>query len=258
MGSKKTYIIHTLENLQELLNDGVSAYLDGPIDYEVEKFVHGKMYHVDGFVESGVVKILWPSVYINSCSSFKRSKFLGSYQLSKDNPLTFRLMECVVEILNSMDQPRSYSFHVEVFHTPEDEFYLCEAACRTGGAGVSQATLWLLGVDLNKASIQSQCEAPLTSPLPGNWRVQKLPDKCYGWIVVYPKPGTIEYIPSAVPPEYSHILDFQCTPKRVFTDIEHCTDALGSFLLCGKDEEEVRELIEKAVDWLWSETKWFP
>ena len=51
MGSMKTYLIHTEEQLKGMLRDGVSPTLDGPVDFEVEKFVKGQMYHVDGFVE---------------------------------------------------------------------------------------------------------------------------------------------------------------------------------------------------------------
>jgi hypothetical protein len=64
------------------------------------------------------VKVIWPSVYVNTCASFKESKFLGSHTLNPSNPLTERLRECVVETLASMDQPKSYSFHVEVSTPP--------------------------------------------------------------------------------------------------------------------------------------------
>lgn len=123
----QTYLIHTEDELQKMLEEGVAAQLDGPIDFEVEKFVKGQMYHIDGFVEeyvselasvlmvvSGQVKVVWPSVYVNTCASFRESKFLGSHTLDPSNLLTPRLRECAVETLASMNQPKSYSFHVEV------------------------------------------------------------------------------------------------------------------------------------------------
>lgn len=51
MGSMKTYLIHTEEELKTMLEEGVAPNLDGPIDFEVEEFVQGQMYHIDGFVE---------------------------------------------------------------------------------------------------------------------------------------------------------------------------------------------------------------
>eukprot|EP01127_Copromyxa_protea_P005732 TRINITY_DN15593_c0_g1_i1.p1 TRINITY_DN15593_c0_g1~~TRINITY_DN15593_c0_g1_i1.p1 ORF type:complete len:454 (+),score=66.12 TRINITY_DN15593_c0_g1_i1:1-1362(+) len=249
MGSIQTYIIHNEESLQAMLREGISSYLDGPVDFEVEEFIQGQMYHIDGFVENGVVKIMWPSVYMNTCVSFKESKFLGSHNLEASNPLRYRLQECTEQVLASMDQPNSYSFHVELFHTPEDTFYLCEAACRTGGAGVSSVTKWLLGIDLNKATAEAQAGDKVSFPLPPSWKEMTEPTHVYGWIVVYPRFGTLESVPSSNCP-YEQVLDCQVTSKRDFTEIEHCTDALASFLVKGRDEGEVREYIEKAVDWI--------
>lgn len=56
MGSMKTYLIHTEEQLKEMLEEGVAPNLDGPIDFEVEEFVKGQMYHIDGFVEEYVIR----------------------------------------------------------------------------------------------------------------------------------------------------------------------------------------------------------
>jgi hypothetical protein len=47
----KTYLIHTEQQLKEMLEEGIASNLDGPIDFEVEEFVKGQMYHIDGFVE---------------------------------------------------------------------------------------------------------------------------------------------------------------------------------------------------------------
>lgn len=58
MGSMKTYLIHTEDELQKMLEEGVAAQLDGPIDFEVEEFVKGQMYHIDGFVEEYVSGLL--------------------------------------------------------------------------------------------------------------------------------------------------------------------------------------------------------
>jgi hypothetical protein len=51
MGSMDTYLIHTDDDLKRMLTKGVEAYGDGPIDYEIETFCVGEMYHIDGFVD---------------------------------------------------------------------------------------------------------------------------------------------------------------------------------------------------------------
>jgi len=51
MGSMDTYIINTENDLIRFLIKGLSKNLDGPVDYEIEEFIHGQMYHIDGFID---------------------------------------------------------------------------------------------------------------------------------------------------------------------------------------------------------------
>lgn len=46
-----TFLIHTDNDLKLMLAKGLQSYGDGPIDYEIEKFCYGEMYHIDGFVD---------------------------------------------------------------------------------------------------------------------------------------------------------------------------------------------------------------
>jgi hypothetical protein len=55
---------------------------------------------------------------------------------------------------------------------------------------------------------------------------------------------------------YEQVLDYQPTNRKDFSHIEHCTDALASFLVKGKDEKEVAEYIIKAVDWVLTNCVW--
>lgn len=55
---------------------------------------------------------------------------------------------------------------------------------------------------------------------------------------------------------WEQVLDYQPTPRRDFTKIEHCTDALASFLIQGGNAAEVKEYINKAVDWVLESCVW--
>jgi len=163
-----------------------------------------------------------------------------------------RLRQFAKEVLEALDGPPSYSFHVEVWHTPEDELVLCEAACRTGGANVCGVILQLYHVNLNKASVQAQCGDVITSPLPESWLVE--PEECAGWIVTYPKKGLLQSIPNSCPHDF--VLDYETTQKREFSHIEHCTDSLASFLIIGKDEKGIIQNIEQSIKWLEHNSQW--
>lgn len=115
MGSMNTGIIHNGEELSSFLRLGLADNIDGPIDYEIEKFIRGEMYHIDGLFYNGKVKLCWPSKYINTCVDFKSNAFLGSYALHKSNPMTEALQSLVEPILLALDRSSSYSFHIEVW-----------------------------------------------------------------------------------------------------------------------------------------------
>lgn len=70
---------------------------------------------------SGEPKIVYPSVYMNTCVGFKESTFLASYSLSLENSLTKRLQQATVDILKYLDSPPSHSFHVEVCQTSKKD-----------------------------------------------------------------------------------------------------------------------------------------
>lgn len=210
------------------------------------------MYHIDGFVYKNELRILWPSKYINNCVDFNWGGFLASYSLQSTNSLVPRIRAFVKQILEAMDAPPSYAFHVEVWHTPDDQLVFCEAASRTGGAGVVPVTLELYNMNLNKAAVIAQCEDEVTAALPEDWT--KEPTQCAGWIITYPQKGELLAIPSVCP--FDYVLDFEPTQKRQFSHIEHCTDSLASFLIIGENEEQVITRIHQAIKWLNQNCKW--
>lgn len=52
---------------------GSGGRVDSPVDLEVECFVQGQMYHIDGLVLGGKLKICWPSCYVNTVVDFEQN-----------------------------------------------------------------------------------------------------------------------------------------------------------------------------------------
>jgi hypothetical protein len=67
---------------------------DSALDLDIETYIHGDMYHVDGIVFGDEIKLCWPSKYSAPCGNFRTSNYLASYSLHKNNPLTRRLQVC--------------------------------------------------------------------------------------------------------------------------------------------------------------------
>lgn len=67
------------------------AGFDSALDLDIEVFIKGEMYHIDGFVHDNDIKLCWPSKYTNPCVDFNNSKYLASYSLLPTNPLRVKL-----------------------------------------------------------------------------------------------------------------------------------------------------------------------
>ncbi|NPC93042.1 hypothetical protein HOO54_12570 [Bacillus sp. WMMC1349] len=151
MGSISTTILRDRKDFINYLTSGVEENM------EIETYIEGDMYHIDGFVLNGDVVHCWPSKYINGCLAFQEDKALGSYQLSRDNPLTQRLIDYTKKALAALPTPENTSFHAEVFYNTSDELIFCEIASRTGGGYVRQTIQQAFGFDMNYLVTQAQC-----------------------------------------------------------------------------------------------------
>lgn len=150
-GSVDTAVLTNRQEMLGFLSNGLQDHL------EVESFIEGDMYHIDGLILEGEVVLSWPSRYINGCLAFQSGRFLASNQLEPANPLASRLTSFVQKALDALPVPETMTFHAEVFHTPEDELVFCEIASRTGGAMVREATAQAFGFDINEVCVRAQC-----------------------------------------------------------------------------------------------------
>lgn len=123
---------------------------------EVEKFMPGTLYHVNGVFHQGKVVYAWPSIYASQPIGLSKGLSAASYTLAKSNPLVKRLNSFACQILEALPSPESAAFHLEVFHTAEDELVFCEIASRIGGKGVNQSWIESLGINLIAETIRVQ------------------------------------------------------------------------------------------------------
>lgn len=100
--------------------------------YEIEQFIDGEMYHVDGLVHNAEVKCAYVSHYYNGCLAFKDHQPLASYMLKADNSLSQALQQEVKQVVAALPTLPNGSFHAEFFVTPTNDIYFCEIASRTG------------------------------------------------------------------------------------------------------------------------------
>lgn len=165
-------------------------------EMEVECFVEGDLYHIDGILNDGVVQCIWPSKYCTPCAGVSFTNIDGSYLLSENNPLRYRLNDFVTACVNSLQKSSGHklnsAFHCEVFHSPSsDAITFCEVASRVSGCNVDKNWEFAFGINLTTENIC--CLLGLPSALSQPVRPKRLVGSMY-----VPQPeGVVMTIPEA-------------------------------------------------------------
>ncbi|HDX9692276.1 ATP-grasp domain-containing protein [Bacillus thuringiensis] len=246
-GSMGTSVLKDEADLKALLTSGIKGNL------EVEKFIKGDMYHVDGVIVNGQIIVNWPSIYVNGCLAFQEGKYLGSHMLHEENPLAKRLKNFVTKILKSFPTPTNTAFHAEVFHTDDNELVLCEIASRVGGARVNDVIEYAFDVNLLKVWVQAQCDV---ENIEKYYNKEFSPNKLYGWIIIPPKNGTFISPPDGEPP--IPVVEYQVNAikDQQFSGATMSVDKVASFIVSDSDEGALKAKITKLSDWFERGSVW--
>ncbi|MEG0858103.1 MAG: ATP-grasp domain-containing protein [Pseudomonas sp.] len=150
--------------------------------YEVEAFIQGQVYHIDGFTDAqGSVPFQVVSRYINSCLDFASSQPLGSV-IVQDSALRRRIATFSQRCLQALGLHDS-AFHLEIFVKADGELVFLEVGGRVGGSEVPHLINKVFGVNLYEHWLKRLIGAPI--PLPTAEQ-----DPSGGWLVI-PKPAQL-------------------------------------------------------------------
>ncbi|MEV5982952.1 ATP-dependent carboxylate-amine ligase [Streptomyces sp. NPDC052114] len=245
-GSTGTRVLRGPEDLTRLLADGL------PEHAEVERFVEGQMYVVDGLVAAGTPVAAFVSRYLNDCLSFHDGIYLGSAQLTRDHPLTDRLIGYARTVLDALPTPECTTFHLEVFHTPDDRLVLCEIGSRTGGALTSPAIRAATGFDLDEQWFRAQVDprGPTGTGMHG-----VAPGSSAGWVVFYPERATLAALPGD-PPPFVVEERLRGTVGTAYQGGVKSAHYLAAYVLTGADDQEVERRARELAEWYAAGVRW--
>lgn len=232
-------LLHNEEDLYFFISKGLENNL------EVEEFIEGEMYHVDGLIINGNISFVWPSKYINGCLSYKENTFLGSYMLEKKNCLTDKLVDFTKEVIKALPHPDNTAFHAEVFHTPDDRFVLCEIASRIGGGKIEECFQYTFNLNLRESMVKAQCN--LLNPTLVN--LGDPIEEYTGFILIPPMPGKIVSIKEISPPDW--VIDYKYNVKlnEEYTTPTKSTDFIAWFIVRANNEEMLKKRIGAINNW---------
>jgi hypothetical protein len=127
-----------------------SALAELPPDgeWDLEEFVTGALMHVDGLVDqNGKVTLVVPSRYINSCLDFTAGAPLGAIMLEPGTALYAYVSRFATQCIDAIGL-KACPFHLELFHTDDDDLVFLEVGARVGGADVPSMIHQATGINL--------------------------------------------------------------------------------------------------------------
>jgi phosphoribosylaminoimidazole carboxylase (NCAIR synthetase) len=211
------------------------------VDLDVETYIDGKLYHIDGLIYEGEVKFIWPHAYnSDSTLGFASGHHMGSYMLDSNDPISSRLIAFTKGVLTALETPELATFHCEVFHSVNNELVLCEIACRLGGGRIVPALNAAFGVDLYEYWVKAQVGIPL------NIQAQTEPKQMAGHLLYLPKGGIYRGPESFDQLDWVDELLINVTPGQLY-GANSSVDFAGSAVVTGKTELEVRSKLAEVV-----------
>lgn len=234
-GTVNVNLIRNDEQLNEFFDKNSVVNLD------VETYIDGKLYHIDGLIYNGEVKFIWPHAYnSDSTLGFASGHHMGSYMLDKGSPITSRLIQYTKDVLTALEVPPLATFHCEVFHSIHDELVLCEIACRLGGGRIVPVLNAAFGVDLYEYWVKAQVGIPL------DIKAQAEPQQMAGHLLYLPKGGV--YCGPTTFDQLSWVdeLLINVKPGQRY-GANSSVDFAGSAVVTGKTELEVKAKLAEVV-----------
>ncbi|MFF8830094.1 acetyl-CoA carboxylase biotin carboxylase subunit family protein [Streptomyces sp. NPDC015131] len=230
----------------------LDAYLARPWrgTSQVETFVEGQMYHVDGLVAGGEVVFVHPFRYVNDCLSFRDDDWVGCLPLSPGDPAYDRLVKAAGAVLAELPTPPQTAFHAELWITPDDRVVFCEIASRTGGGMISAMVRHAFGVDLDKEWLYAECGLPST-----------LGDPVYrpaGCLNIPPGKGVLEHLPTGGEPDGVREMSFTGAVGREYQGGVKSGLYLVGYVIDGDTEDEVERRMRTVADWYSAHVRWRP
>ncbi|MEV6559327.1 ATP-grasp domain-containing protein [Nocardia sp. NPDC051756] len=233
--------VRRVDNDAELTAALSNVELDG---YEIEEFIAGEIYHVDGFVDDhSHIAFQAVSRYINDCLSFTHGAPLGSVLMSP-SPRR-KLIEDFSQLIASTLGLRRLPFHLEVFITPAGDPVFLEIGGRVGGAEVPHLLYRVFGVNLYEMFLRVLSGGPVP-PIP------EVVDSSGGWLIM-PKSAEqservvrVASMRDQVPIVWRELLPAQgevLAPGGAYDALHR-----GRFILLHEDEHVVEAGIRKIIE----------
>ncbi|MCG9692031.1 ATP-grasp domain-containing protein [Vibrio sp. Isolate22] len=245
-------VLQDEQQLREFAQSGFGPSMEAQKHLLAEQWVDfDTEYHVDGLIENGELKVIWPSRYIGDVSVYDDGESLfGGVLLSPDDPIRKPLQALIEQTLSALPPLSTTTFHAEVFRTRDGQLLVNEIAARTGGFRINDLLKASFGVWLNREWAKAMAGGSGDFPIGHN--LTRHPERLSGYLMLRPKQGTIVAIPQTCP--LDDIYDYRTAAS--VGDHFNATDSSGehvaSVVVTGDDSHAVMARLQAVHQWFYS------
>ncbi|CAF1166363.1 unnamed protein product [Adineta steineri] len=252
-GSRNVTIINSYEGILEWL----TKYDFDSNEWEIEEYIAGDFYHVDGLIQDGNVISIWPSKYTRPCAEISYDNVECSYIMSQDSSLIQPLCSFAEKVLQELqiysEHKLNSAFHMELFYTKNKEIVFCEVGSRIGGCQIHETWIRAFNIDLYEHHVNMSLDYKINLQQPIK------PKSLVGTSRVPSKSGTIIKIPSVLYNNATGLDGYICY-ESIGSIVEPTTKEgaliyLAFTFVSGNDENELLENLENFRKWFHNNTR---
>ncbi len=253
-GAEKTIVIKSLEELNSTI---ASNLFFGHYHFSnliAEKYIHGEMYNINGFVLNNEIVFMWPNKYYNTCLDMVHGKIMSHYTLSPDNPMVPRLMDYTRKVLTLLPTPKDTAFHLEVFHTEKDELFFCEIASRLCGGLLT--TEWESSFGINPVHEDFLIQAGSTQAWDIERKFSSVPKMISGHVEIPSKIGVLRSLPESLPFAWVKKYEKKRQVNDVVNSVKSIMDRVAQISFVADSESQFISRLSELTEWFEKNTKW--
>lgn len=253
-GSEGVHILRNKEDLDTYANQGFST----SNEYDVERFISGDMYHVDGIVENGKLGFVSVSKYWNSlgqsttlmCGNIDRTVTFADFTIDYSD-WEFSMLK--TEVLKFIRRSGLYNgtIHAEFIISDKDKTpYFIEIASRTGGLMITNTLEKKYGIIMNKVSFDLQVGRKVKYPL-------KRESKNFGFLTIFPQnKKLIDFNIENIKSDPNVIKFFEHHKIGKTYNISEYMNHIGVLIFDGTSQEDMKHKIQYLTTLIDSNITW--
>ncbi|CAF1263380.1 unnamed protein product [Rotaria sp. Silwood1] len=251
-GSRNVTIIKSYNEILEWL---MKHDFDS-IDWEIEEYIEGDFFHIDGLIQNGDIIAIWPSKYVIPCAEISYDKLDCSYIIPDNHVLLQPLCLITEKVVKELQLYSQYklcsAFHMELFYSNNQEIVFCEVASRVGGCRIHENWSRAFDIDLYEQHVNMLLGQAIHIQQPIR------PKLLVGTLRIPSKLGTIIRIPAALCDNLKGVDGYICykTTGNIVdlrTSDGFWINLVFSFIT-GEDENDLLTNLENFKKWFYDNT----